>query len=672
VKRLLVLLVSMLCLGMPAMAQDIPMLVSLQANINTVSGEPLNEIVPLVEVKLYSDETPQGWSEDHTEVEFINGAAILELGSVTELTPDIFEIATPNFRLWIEQTPIDPIYLFSVVYALKAGSADHVDWEDVEVSDSGLSTVTVNATVINVDSLNLDGHSILTWINDAVPEISDSAETAGTADVALSIDWSNIQNRPDGLDDGDGVVTYNAGPGITLSGTTFSLADQGASIGEVLVFNGTTWVPSQDATTQLTGSNGITVNGSTFSFMSGLTWDEENGYLGIASSNPSSELVVEGSILTNGLFINGIPVGSSTDSFWSASGSEIYFPNNVGVGIANPDYKLHVIGDLKSDGAFVSGDLKSDYFVGDGSGITGIVEDQIDGLGQLATHNLVSDILVADDAAIAFSKLAISTENLVGMGFVTGAVTQADVDLTLSTRGAMYNSDNLSALTSTLDARNNLGLKSLALLDLLNDANVATDAAIAFSKLDISTQNLVDMGFVTSAVTAVDVLGMLNTEGMMVSGNNLSDVQDVALARTNLGLGDTDSPEFGSVSLTDDLEVSGNVTFNKTVSFVQLDKGDVSGAQTIDWTTGNKQKIVLTGDTTLNFTPPEGATNLMLIVYQDVTGGHDVTWGSSAIKWPAGLTPVLSSSGSSIDVITFYFDGTNFLGMSALDFKASL
>lgn len=69
-----------------------------------------------------------------------------------------------------------------------------------------------------------------------------------------------------------------------------------------------------------------------------------------------------------------------TSSQWIANGSEIYFPDNVGVGVTNPSYRLHVSGSLglTSDGVAVTSSTSGGssyyggYFVNSGAGGTGV------------------------------------------------------------------------------------------------------------------------------------------------------------------------------------------------------------------------------------------------------------------------------------------------------------
>ena len=76
----------------------------------------------------------------------------------------------------------------------------------------------------------------------------------------------------------------------------------------------------------------------------------------------------------------------------------------------------------------------------------------------------------------------------------------------------------------------------------------------------------------------------------------------------------------------------------------------------------------MTGDvTSLTFTPPANPCSLTLIVKQDGTGSRTMAW--SGIKWPSGVVIDLSTAASSIDVFTFLYDGTDYLGVGALAFS---
>lgn len=110
-------------------------------------------------------------------------------------------------------------------------------------------------------------------------------------------------------------------------------------------------------------------------------------------------------------------------------------------------------------------------------------------------------------------------------------------------------------------------------------------------------------------------------------------------------------------------------TVSATMAIVftaEINNGNSGTSKTIDWTAGNKQKITMTGNCTLSFTAPAGPCSLTLRLIQDGTGTRIVTWPT--IKWLNTSTPVLSVAINSVDILSLYYDGTNYWGQLGLNF----
>ena len=102
-------------------------------------------------------------------------------------------------------------------------------------------------------------------------------------------------------------------------------------------------------------------------------------------------------------------------------------------------------------------------------------------------------------------------------------------------------------------------------------------------------------------------------------------------------------------------------------------------AVSIDWGEGNKYHLLLENSSTVTFaTNPTSACNLLLKVAQGNGGSKVITWAvtSGTIYWAGGGVlntdePTLTTTDDKTDILTFYFDGTNYFGVASLDFDTT-
>lgn len=168
--------------------------------------------------------------------------------------------------------------------------------------------------------------------------------------------------------------------------------------------------------------------------------------------------------------------------------------------------------------------------------------------------------------------------------------------------------------------------------------------------------------------TTPNISDVLDEDNMASdSATKLATQQSIkAYADTKMAdLSDDTSPTLGG-----DLDCSDKDLNNiKSVDFQdEHDDGNSSTADTIDWNEGPNHKSTMTGNCTYTFTAPAGPGHLQLKLVQDATGSRTATWPGT-VKWPGGTAPTLSTGANEIDIISFYWDGTNYFGVSLLDFS---
>jgi len=115
-----------------------------------------------------------------------------------------------------------------------------------------------------------------------------------------------------------------------------------------------------------------------------------------------------------------------------------------------------------------------------------------------------------------------------------------------------------------------------------------------------------------------------------------------------------------------DLQLQANNT--QVVSY-EYDAGNSKTALTVNFNLAVNQKISLNTTSPIVFTFSNGinARAYLLKFVHTLVGAKSITWPVN-VKWQYNVTPSLSTTLNAIDLISFYYDGTNYFGSTSIGY----
>lgn len=131
---------------------------------------------------------------------------------------------------------------------------------------------------------------------------------------------------------------------------------------------------------------------------------------------------------------------------------------------------------------------------------------------------------------------------------------------------------------------------------------------------------------------------------------------------TPQGIDTTSTPQFARMGLGTGAGSAATLTTSGQFDLGFINGGSCGSALTFNWNSGEIQRTTLTAATcTLTFNNPIAGRTYLLQIAQDGTGGRLITWPGTVL-WPAGAAPTLTTGANKIDLCSFVFNGTNYLG----------
>jgi hypothetical protein len=115
--------------------------------------------------------------------------------------------------------------------------------------------------------------------------------------------------------------------------------------------------------------------------------------------------------------------------------------------------------------------------------------------------------------------------------------------------------------------------------------------------------------------------------------------------------------------------LSGTAKFKATGYTTVTHNTSASAVATIDWKLSNVQHFDLNESTTLTFTAPLNPCHLTLkFIHAANANAYTVTFPGTVL-WAGGTAFNPTDTSGAIDVVTFFYDGTNYLAIPSNDFK---
>ena len=297
-----------------------------------------------------------------------------------------------------------------------------------------------------------------------------------------------------------------------------------------------------------------------------------------------------------------------------------------------------------------TGNITGNFFVGNGSALTGI------------TSSYGNANVVANLAALGSNP--VSTTGNVTAGYFAGngslltSITGANVT------GTVANATTATtAGTVTTAAQANITsvgtLTSLAVTGNASAGNITTVGLISATG-NVSGNFFIGNGSLLTGISAGGTYGNANVVANLAAlGSNPVSTTGNVTAGTGI---------FGAVS------VSGNISGNSSSNGVKVVnyKDNVYAltyASTItpDPANGSIQQVTLTGNVTWSAFggTPQAGQSMVVSLTQDATGNRLLT---STMKF-AGGSKVLSTAANSVDIVSVFYDGTNYYASLTLAYS---
>jgi hypothetical protein len=282
----------------------------------------------------------------------------------------------------------------------------------------------------------------------------------------------------------------------------------------------------------------------------------------------------------------------------------------------------------------------------------------IDGTAYIDTGSI-------DTANVATLNVSGNTD-VVG-NLTVGGIINASISGVAATADALTTARTITIAGVTSGAANFDGSSNITItttgLTLGGTAVTATGAEI--NVLDDMTASTAELNTLDGILASTAELNKLDgVTATTAEFNYLSGVTSNIQTQLDSKLGSVDLSSYtGDVDIDGELVVT---SYNETYIAVTSS----SGSATIDCEAGNVFSHTLSENTTYTFSnPPASGTayGFSLKIVQDASGsGYTVTW-PSAVDWPEGNAPSLTTTASAVDQFVFYTHdgGTTWYGFVA-------
>lgn len=333
-----------------------------------------------------------------------------------------------------------------------------------------------------------------------------------------------------------------------------------------------------------------------------------------------------------------------------------YFAGNVGIGTSSPSYKLDVNGTFSANSVNVNDQFT--FPTTDGSGNQAIITD---GNGNLSWQSVLldNDLNASMEAGDGITLVYDSGTSILAIGLNPTGVFDS---LSINNAFTFPTIDGSADQVLVTDGSGNITWQ--------DQSGGSTSLATISVTSSQSLFNMTDS--YSSGGLAVYLNGI-----KLVSGDDFTETSSTSFTLSSpAASGDiVEYVAYGSTVASTNLQktgdtMTGNLTVNadlivKGYKETHVDNGNTGTSQTISISNSTIQTYTLTGNCT--FTMPTADAGRSFTMFLK-TGAGSYTASFTNVKWPQNSAPTITASGTRMDILTFYSDGTNWYGNVAQDY----